>query len=139
MPLWDRVKNELDRAGRAAQDAIDEGKVRLEAFRARQLADRAAQALGYAVYRARKSGGDIDPESYDRLAATLATHEETASRLEEQMDSIQSRRGGKSAGDAAADAPETADAPAPEPPGAAAGAEAPPSAARPSADVPPMA
>ena len=46
MALWNRVKEELDRAGKAAQGALDEGKIRLEAFRARQLADKAAQALG---------------------------------------------------------------------------------------------
>jgi hypothetical protein len=139
MPLWDKVKTELDRAGRAAQDAIDEGKIRLEAFRARQLADRAAQALGYAVYRARKSGGDIDAESYDRLAANLGTHEETASRLEEQLDAIHQRRGGRPE-EPSADSTETAGAAAtPEPPAAAGGAEAPPSAARPSTDIPPMA
>ena len=67
MAIWDKLKTELDRAGKAAQSALDEGKIRLEAFRTRQLADKAAQALGYAVYRAKQSGGDIDPESYARL------------------------------------------------------------------------
>ena len=86
MPLWDKVKQELDRAGRAAQDAIDDGKVRLDAFRARQLADKAAQALGYAVYRARQTGGELDTATYDRLSATLATHESEASRLEAQFE-----------------------------------------------------
>ena len=56
MALLDRLKQELDRAGKAAQDAFDDGKTRLEAFRTRQLADKAAQSLGYAVYRARKGG-----------------------------------------------------------------------------------
>ena|SRR5690348_4939628 len=85
MAIWDKLKTELDRAGKAAQNALDEGKVRLEAFRTRQLADKAAQALGYAVYRAKQGGGDIDPESYARLSATLATHEAEASRLEQQL------------------------------------------------------
>jgi hypothetical protein len=133
MPLWDKVKNELDRAGRAAQDAIDEGKIRLEAFRARQQADRAAQALGYAVYRAKKAGGDIDVESYDRLSATLAGHETTASSLEDQLDEIHARRGTRWR-----DEPPPADAAdaAPEPPASAPG-EGPSSAARPQTDVPP--
>ena len=82
MPLWNRVKQELDRAGKAAQGALDEGKVRLEAFRTRQLADKAAQALGYALYRARTAGGELDAESYERLRATLATHEAEALRHE---------------------------------------------------------
>ena len=140
MPLWDKVKNELDRAGRAAQDAIDEGKFRLEAFRARQQADRAAQALGYAVYRARKGGGgsDIDQESYDRLAATLGQHEETAARLEDQLDEIHARRGTRWRDEPPPvdpDAPGTTGA-APEPPASAPG-EGPSSAARPQTDVPP--
>src|SRR6185295_9775109 len=44
MALLDRLKQELDRAGKVAQDAFDDGKTRLEAFRTRQLADKAAQA-----------------------------------------------------------------------------------------------
>jgi hypothetical protein len=141
MPLWDKVKSELDRAGRAAQDAIDEGKIRLEAFRARQQADRAAQALGYAVYRAKKAGGDIDAESYERLRVTLAQHEETAARLEDELDEIHARRGTRwrdeppPAGAADTDMPPGAAAP--EPPASAPG-EGPAAAARPQTDVPPM-
>lgn len=85
MAIWDKLKTELDRAGKAAQNALDEGKVRLEAFRTRQLADKAAQALGYAVYRARQSGGELDAESYQRLSTSLATHETEAARLEQQL------------------------------------------------------
>ena len=33
MPLWDKLKTELDRAGKAAQVALDEVKLRLEVFR----------------------------------------------------------------------------------------------------------
>ncbi len=92
MPLWDKVKQELDRAGQVAQDALDEGRVRLEAFRARQHADRAAQALGYALFRARTAGSDLDAPAYERLSATLARHEAEASRLESQLNDIQGRR-----------------------------------------------
>jgi len=86
MPLLDRLKQELDRAGRVAQEAFDDGKTRLEAFRTRQLADKAAQALGYAVYRARKSGRDLDAATYDRLSATLETHDTEAARLEAEIE-----------------------------------------------------
>src|SRR6476620_9745957 len=85
MALLDRLKQELDRAGKAAQDAFDDGKTRLEAFRTRQLADKAAQALGYAVYRAKESGAELDAETYARLSGTLATHETEATRLEQQL------------------------------------------------------
>ena len=86
MALIDRLKQELDRAGKAAQDAFDDGKTRLEAFRTRQLADKAAQALGYAVYRARKNGGEIDAATYDRLKGTLETHDSEAARLEAEIE-----------------------------------------------------
>jgi hypothetical protein len=88
MAIWDKLKNELDRAGKAAQSALDEGKLRLESFRTRQLADKAAQALGYAVYRAKQSGAELDAETYARLSATLATHETEAARMEQQLRDI---------------------------------------------------
>lgn len=87
MAFIDKLKTELDRAGKAAQDAFDEGKTRLEAFRTRQLADKAAQALGYAVFRAKKGGAtDLDAETYTRLSSTLATHDAEAARLEAEIE-----------------------------------------------------
>ena len=104
MALLDRLKQELDRAGKAAQDAFDDGKTRLEAFRTRQLADKSAQALGYAVYRAKKSGRDLDAATYDRLAATLDTHDTEAARLEAEIEikrqQAAASRGSSSAADA---------------------------------------
>ena len=93
MALWNKLQTELDRFGRAAQSAFDEGKARLEIMRVRQLADKAAQALGYAVYNARKSGGgDLDADSYARLTSTLAAHEAEAQRLEAQMEEARAAR-----------------------------------------------
>ena len=86
MAFIDKLREELDKAGKAAQGALDEGKTRLEAFRTRQLADKAAQALGYAVYRAKQGGGEIDADTYSRLAATLATHDADASRYEKELE-----------------------------------------------------
>src|SRR6266540_3130181 len=87
MALIDKLKQELDRAGKAAQEAFDDGKTRLEAFRTRQLADKAAQALGYAVYRAKKGGAtDLDAETYSRLSGTLQTHDTEAARLEAEIE-----------------------------------------------------
>ena len=85
MALWNKLRTELDRAGRMAQGAYDEGRIRLEALRARQLADRAAQALGYAVYRARQEGREIDPELYTSLSATLTSHEAEVAALEAKL------------------------------------------------------
>jgi hypothetical protein len=91
MPLWDKVKEELDRAGRVAQEAIDEGRIRVELLRARQLADKAAQRLGYAVSKARTAGGTGDGPEVDRLHAALVEHEAEADRLQAQLDLITRR------------------------------------------------
>lgn len=85
MALWDKLKTELDRAGKAAQGALDEGKTRLEAFRARQLADKAAQALGYAVFRAKQAGTDVDWQTLQRLVTALAEKEAEVQRLEKEL------------------------------------------------------
>jgi len=109
MAFIDKLKEELDRAGRAAQGALDEGKTRLEAFRTRQLADKAAQALGYAVFRAKQNGAEIDADTYSRLAATLATHDTEASKYEAELDAKRAEyRGEKAADEAAAAASSTA-------------------------------
>jgi hypothetical protein len=100
MALFDKLKEELDRAGKAAQGAFDEGKIRLEAFRTRQLADKAAQALGYAVFRAKQGGSEVDADTYSRLSATLATHDAEAARYEGELD----RKRRESAADRAASA-----------------------------------
>ena len=86
MSLWNKVSEELRSAGKAAAGAIDEGKVRLELFRVRQLADKAAQALGYAVHRARKDAKEVEPDVLQRLESTLAEHETEAKRLEGELE-----------------------------------------------------
>jgi uncharacterized coiled-coil protein SlyX len=91
MPLWDKVKEELDRAGKVAQEAIDEGRIRLEQVRARQLADKAAQRLGYGLARARREGRPADDPEIERLHAALAEHEAEAERLQAQLDLITRR------------------------------------------------
>lgn len=85
MAIWDKLRTELDRAGKAAQGALDEGKTRLEAFRARQLADKAAQSLGYAVFRARQAGTDVDWQTLQRLVNALAEKEAEVQRLEKEL------------------------------------------------------
>ncbi len=85
MGLFDRLKGELESAGKAAHGAIDEGRLRLEIFRVRQSADRSAQALGYAVHRAAKAGAEPVNDEITRLKAALAGHEAEAERLEEEL------------------------------------------------------
>ena len=69
MAIWNRLREELNRAGRVAQGALDEGKLRLDLHRARQQTDRFAQRFGYAVHRARQGGSDLTPEEYAAHAA----------------------------------------------------------------------
>ena len=92
MALWNKLKDELGRAGRAAQDAIDEGKLRLDLMRSRQAMDRAAQKLGYAVYRARKLGGDIPTDEYARVSAEVANAEAEVERYETLSKEAAARR-----------------------------------------------
>jgi hypothetical protein len=82
MALLDRLRQELDRAGKSAQRALDEGRIRLELYRARQSADRFAQRFGYAVYRARKAGGELPVEEYTAHVNNLTAAEAEVSRLE---------------------------------------------------------
>lgn len=91
MAIWGRLKQELDRASRAAQGAIDEGRVRLEVFRARQRADRAAQALGYAVHRARKEGRELSTDEAARYASEITGAEAEIERLESQLSELRPR------------------------------------------------
>jgi hypothetical protein len=92
MALWDKLRVELNRAGEVAQDAIDEGKTRLEEFRARQRADKAAQAPGYAVFHARQAGREIDADTYARLSSELAAADAEVRRHQEDLASRTGRR-----------------------------------------------
>jgi hypothetical protein len=92
MALWNKLKDELNRAGKAAQDAIDEGKLRLDLMRSRQAMDKAAQKLGYAVYRARKLGGDIPTDEYARVSAEVANAEAEVERFETLLKEAANRR-----------------------------------------------
>lgn len=90
MPIWNSLKRELDRAGQAAQDALDEGRIRLEQHRAKQRAEAAAASLGFAVYRARAAGGELEADRYRALADNLASAEAEVARLDAQLAGLKS-------------------------------------------------
>jgi hypothetical protein len=115
MALWDKVKQGIDKAGKAAQDVFDEGKLRIEAYRAREQADKAAEALGYAIFRAQEAGGALDADAQTRLTDALRTRDVEARRLETELANAK----------AAAAAAGTASGASPEP---SAGAVSPPMA-----------
>ena len=93
MAIWDKVKQGIDKAGKAAQDVFDEGKLRLDAYRAREQADKAAEALGYAVFRAADAGGELAADARDRLIAALRTQDAEARRLESELAAARAANG----------------------------------------------
>jgi hypothetical protein len=105
--LWDKLKEGMDRVEKVANEAFDEGKTRLDARRARQTADKAAEALGYAVFRAWEQGQPLDAVSLDRLARALRDHEEEARRLEQAADGAAEWRRRQGAAAGAGDPPPT--------------------------------
>src|SRR5262245_2333576 len=82
MALLDRLRQELDRAGRQASRAFDEGKLRLDLYRAKQSLDRFAQRFGFASYRARKAGADLPHEEVTAHMNNMAAAEAEVTRLE---------------------------------------------------------
>ena len=95
MPLLDRLRHELDRAGQTAQRAFDEGRIRLDLFRARQSVDRFAQRFGYAVFHAKKAGGELAGEEMTAHITNLTAAEAEVTRLETLLaESTKQRRTG---------------------------------------------
>ncbi len=93
MAIWDKVKQGIDKAGKAAQDVFDEGKLRLDAYRAREQADKAAEALGYAVFRAADAGGELAADARDRLIAAMRALDAEARRLETELAAARAANG----------------------------------------------
>jgi hypothetical protein len=82
MALLDRLRQELDRAGRSAQKAFDEGRLRLDLHRARQTADKFAERFGYAVFNAKKSGAELPPDEWTAHMNNLTAAQADVTRLE---------------------------------------------------------
>ena len=82
MTLWDKVSQGIDRAAKVTESAIDEGKVRIAAYKARQRADKRAETLGYAVARAKADGREPDADSIGRLVDAVNAADKEATALE---------------------------------------------------------
>ncbi len=108
MAIWDKVKEGIDKAGKAAQDVFDEGKLRIDAYRAREQADKAAEALGYAVFRAADAGGELASDARDRLIAALRAQDAEARRMETELAAARAANGTTDAPDASGSAVPTA-------------------------------
>lgn len=85
MVLWDKLRDGIDKAGKAAQDVFDEGKLRIEAYRAREAADKAAEKLGYAFFRAAETGTGLDAESHTGLIEALRVADTNARSKENEL------------------------------------------------------
>lgn len=107
MAFWDKVKQGIDKAGKAAQDVLDEGKLRLDAYRAREQADKAAEALGYAVFRAADAGGELDISAKQRLMDALRSRDTEARKLETDLANARAAASAAGASAAGATAKET--------------------------------
>jgi hypothetical protein len=92
MALFEKLKQELDRAGQSAQRALDEGKLRLELFRARQSVDRFAQRFGYATFRAKKAGAELPAEELAAHMSNLTSAEAEVNRLETLLNEAADKR-----------------------------------------------
>ena len=85
MSLWDKVSAGIDRAAKATEGAIDEGKLRMAAAKARHRADKKAATLGYAVARARGEGAVADESAMTALVDDVVAADREAAALEIQV------------------------------------------------------
>ena len=113
MALLDKLRQELDRAGRQASRAFDEGRLRLDLYRAKQSVDRFARRFGYAVFRAKQAGTELPPEELAAHMSNLTAAEAEVTRLEtliaeaarERKDWLIDNRPGPADGGTSSDAP----------------------------------
>jgi len=100
MKLFDRVAAGLDTLGRKANQALDEGKLRVDLARVRRRMDGAARSLGYVTYRQAK-GEPASPAEIETLTRKIADAEADVARIEAALAEVK-RRGTAEAGPAGA-------------------------------------
>lgn len=84
MKLFDRVAAGLETLGKKANQALDEGKLRVELMRVRRRMDTAAREMGYLTYRQAK-GTEPAPGDVAALTKRIAEGEEAAAKLEAEI------------------------------------------------------
>lgn len=82
--LLDRLNQELESFGRRAQQALDEGKLRLERFRLQRERDEAARQLGYLIHR-RERGRTVDPLEIDAWLVRIDRQDEAIAKVEREL------------------------------------------------------
>jgi 50S ribosomal subunit-associated GTPase HflX len=103
MSLIDRVAAGLETLGKKANQALDEGKLRVELARVRRRMDGAARDLGYLTYRQAK-GTPPAPGDVESLTRRIAEAETAAARIEADIEQVKQRGKGAAATASAADA-----------------------------------
>jgi hypothetical protein len=88
MGLIDMLSTGIETLGRKANQALDEGKLRMDLLRVRRRKDNAARDLGYVVYRQTRgtAPGDGEVEFWVRK---IGEAEEEIARLEEALRKLQ--------------------------------------------------
>jgi hypothetical protein len=119
MSLFDRVAAGLDQIGRKANQALDEGKLRMELMGARRRKDVAARDLGYVVYAQSKGTAPAEGQ-VDGLTRRIADADAEVEQIEARIKEV--RSGAKPAGsppatgtEGVAEPPSPPDSPAPNP------------------------
>jgi hypothetical protein len=93
MSLFDRFAAGLETLGKKANQALDEGKLRVELMRVRRRMDNAARDLGYITYRQAK-GTQAAPGDIEALTRRIAEAETAAARLDAEIAQVKQRQGG---------------------------------------------
>jgi hypothetical protein len=106
MSLMDRFAAGLETLGKKANQALDEGKLRMELMRARRRMDSAARDLGYVTYRQAK--GEQAPQGeIESLTRRISEAEAEAARLQAEITKLKAPKteGGPGASDPASPPP----------------------------------
>jgi len=93
MSLMDRIAGGLETLGKRANQALDEGKLRMDLLRARRRMDGAARDLGYVTYRQAKGQGAPDGE-IESLTRRIAEGEAEVARVQAAIDRIRAEQRG---------------------------------------------
>ena len=87
MSLIDRIAGGLETLGKRANQALDEGKLRVDLLRVRRRMDGAARDLGYVTYRQAKGQGAPEGE-IESLTRRIAEAEAEVARVQAAIDKI---------------------------------------------------
>ena len=91
MSIFDRFATGLETLGKRANQALDEGKLRVELVRVRRRMDNAARDLGYITYRQAK-GTPAAPDAVEGLTRRIAEAEAAAARIEADIASLKQKQ-----------------------------------------------